>query len=81
MSDSLSGSPRESTLWKDTERSSNFYPCQWRILKTFARAEAVLKEACAKDPVDSYWHDTPNFKEWVIIITPKEYKLPVDSEE
>lgn len=50
-------------------------------LKTFARAEAVLKEACAKDPVDSYWHDTPNFKEWAIIITPKEYKLPVDSED
>lgn len=47
-------------------------------LKTLARAQVVLKEACTKDAVDSWWEGRPILKEWVIIIKPKEYKVPED---
>ena len=50
-------------------------------LKTLERAKVVLKNACQNDPTDGYWCGRPNFKEWAIIIRPKEYKLPVDSED
>lgn len=50
-------------------------------LKTLGRANAVLKQACENDPVDHWWGDRPILKEWVIIIKPKEYKIPEELSE
>jgi len=45
-------------------------------LKTLARAYVVLKQACENAPIDTYWGNRPILKEWVIVIKPKEYKIP-----